>query len=80
MFLSDLSGGENNWKEMNLGTSLKVSLMSTISGNAKLPVLFLNSLPSNRDKQIPMYECNYLISPELYVLLAEVPILRPCSS
>lgn len=80
MFLSDLSDGENNWKEKNLGTSLKVSLMSMISGNEKLPVLFSNSLPPNQDKQIPMYECNDLISPELYVLLAEVPILRPCSS
>jgi hypothetical protein len=38
MFLSDLSGGENNWKK-SLGCALKVFLMSTKSGNAKIQVL-----------------------------------------
>jgi hypothetical protein len=40
MFLSDLSGGENNWKKKSLGCDLKVFLMPTKSGNAKIQVLF----------------------------------------
>lgn len=54
MFLSDLSGGENNWKEKNLGTALKVSLMSTKSSDAKLPVFVLNSTSLT---QIKTFRC-----------------------
>ena len=36
MFLSDLSGGENNWKKKRLCCAPEVSLMSARSGYTKI--------------------------------------------
>jgi hypothetical protein len=40
MFLSDLSGGENNWKKKSLCCALEVNLMSAKRGYAKILALF----------------------------------------
>jgi len=44
MFLSDLSGGENNWKKKRLCCALEVSLMSARSGYTKILSLSLSLL------------------------------------
>jgi hypothetical protein len=41
MFLSDLSGGENNWKKKSLCCALEGSLMSARSGYTKILSLSL---------------------------------------